>query len=1055
MEESLAAFVAVRMKIAGATLVDMNKNLIYDDVGIAIMQYALDLCAAHFNMEVQRVNASSSVNFISTLLNTLPISDMLDWNGSGKGFVQKPDAVFQISFAAGNGTMQSMLVYYESDAGSKANEKDRKQAARKMYQSTCGCRAINPELPAISVRANVFVGPEPDLHLAHSAAAELNKVQRSAQNALDFLHSLTVAHLWFCCQLCLLVRKKGTFNQLVLNPELRVQKKYDIHCLIGMIHVPDQLSLQFFEAPHVTADVRKVDYNVAGAARIQCLFIERFNFAADAAKVRTCLTSGIGIPLALHGMPTVQDMWMILRLCDDQAVAPPVAVAGAAPAVAAGAVPAVAGRLVWAQSGARVVGLPGAGLSGQRVNAQSFAATATFDRLETPNPVGSPPSASWILGKNVIAEYYDAMCAVLHTAFFENMMWIPVGTPHHSYILDLKKLKAESKRDVSVLKSREQTTGMLALGMENSLGFTKKSCNQNLSNICMQSLFDTLPSIDTVLDTYIASFHAPNIALFLRLIRCTNLLAFEHLAKTNQGIDLKDAFQKHLRFFPVGTAADLDYIMQHTINNAKNVHSIYLKPSKTSLQQSANVTHSTEYAWVCDLLKEVSDAPLNALDRMLPDSPLYRKFLLCHKTVYKMFHSIVIVAPLTNAAAVEPITERDTRAVYLRIIRALMQTTIMHYIDAVQRHVEVDYATRQDENRNDIVDNDEIVNLRAFADDAHTQEGDALEDDDVHGRRKVAYQFQFTRLTWPLRDLNIYTRISTPVVTSTPSGHTVTYPGNRSFCNSEGMHAEEEQIFDFMQALQERDDKNRQSMEVAFDTDTVAKACAAPAVPPHMQAYHYALSDKQSAMQNSALSSAPRATASRATAPQILMAWRWKTLLIKTTLLSALNGICHEFQEARYTPHHIESYSKSGPESSHRIQLILNNFEFIEAPALTHSLYKPLPTYWVCMREFKLPDKENASTFPAVLATIPPGAFDHGDVNLLDCTFGIRHSGRSTVSKLVWRTASMVPSLKYSVKKRRVYQHEIANNVRNRCITAAQPVIYNVYMGLSHWYDFA
>jgi len=208
MEESLAAFTAMRMKIAGATLVDMNKTLIYDDVGLAIMQYALDLCGSHFKMEVQKVNASSSVNFITTLLDKLPISDMLDWNGSGKGFVQKQDAVFQISFAAGDGTLQSMLVYYKSDAWSKAKDKDRKQAARKLYQSTCGCRAINPQLPAISVRANVFVGPEPDIHLAGSAAAELNKVQRSAQNALDFLHGLTVAHLWFCCQLCLLVETR-------------------------------------------------------------------------------------------------------------------------------------------------------------------------------------------------------------------------------------------------------------------------------------------------------------------------------------------------------------------------------------------------------------------------------------------------------------------------------------------------------------------------------------------------------------------------------------------------------------------------------------------------------------------------------------------------------------------------------------------------------------------------------------------------------------------------------------------------------------------------------
>ena len=122
MDEAVAAFDAVRRQIGGATLVDMNKTLIYDDVGIAIMQYALELCAKHFKMQAQKVNASSSVNFISTLLSTTPLSDQLDWNGSGKGFVQKPDVVFELSYTS-DGTLHSLLIYYESDAGSKANPK--------------------------------------------------------------------------------------------------------------------------------------------------------------------------------------------------------------------------------------------------------------------------------------------------------------------------------------------------------------------------------------------------------------------------------------------------------------------------------------------------------------------------------------------------------------------------------------------------------------------------------------------------------------------------------------------------------------------------------------------------------------------------------------------------------------------------------------------------------------------------------------------------------------------------------------------------------------------
>jgi len=94
------------------------------------------------------------------------------------------------------------------------------------------------------------------------------------------------------------------------------------------------------------------------------------------------------------------------------------------------------------------------------------------------------------------------------------MTWIPVGTLHHNFLLDLKKLKAESKRDVSVLQSREQTAGMPALGMNNSLGFTLKFSTANLNNMCMESLFESLPLIDPVLFATLQCFTRPTLLFF-------------------------------------------------------------------------------------------------------------------------------------------------------------------------------------------------------------------------------------------------------------------------------------------------------------------------------------------------------------------------------------------------------------------------------------------------------------------------------------------------------------------------------------------------------------
>jgi len=170
------AFETVRRQIAAANLVEMNKTLIYDDVGIAIMTHALDLCAKQLALEAHKINASSSVNFISTRFESTLLNKQLDWNGTGQGFVQNPDAVFQIMYTTSGGVCKEHLVYYESDAGDKANDKNRKQAARKLFQNTCGCHEVNADLPAVSVRANVFAGPTNDVHLRATVDGTERKV---------------------------------------------------------------------------------------------------------------------------------------------------------------------------------------------------------------------------------------------------------------------------------------------------------------------------------------------------------------------------------------------------------------------------------------------------------------------------------------------------------------------------------------------------------------------------------------------------------------------------------------------------------------------------------------------------------------------------------------------------------------------------------------------------------------------------------------------------------------------------------------------------------------
>jgi len=100
------------------------------------------------------------------------------------------------------------------------------------------------------------------------------------------------------------------------------------------------------------------------------------------------------------------------------------------------------------------------------------------------------------------------------------------------------------------------------------------------------------------------------------------------------------------------------------------------------------------------------------------------------------------------------------------------------------------------------------------------------------------------------------------------------------------------------------------------------------------------LSDLQSADNaRCSLYGQPLTTSSHA---QALVAWRCKMLLIRTSLLSALNGICHELEAPTNTPHHVETSVMAGLERSNsqhgRQHISLQNSDSPIQPLMTHMI---------------------------------------------------------------------------------------------------------------------
>jgi len=287
----------------------------------------------------------------------------------------------------------------------------------------------------------------------------------------------------------------------------------------------------------------------------------------------------------------------------------------------------------------------------------------------------------------------------------------------------------------------------------------------------------------------------------------------------------------------------------------------------------------------------------------------------------------------------------------------------MYYIDSVDEYTEVLYDEHLQDKRDDMSMKEDLKEIRAKVKPAarvpqvpQLLSGPRVlslvtrESDNEHADRIAATPIKYTRLTWPLRDLNVYTRISASYEQQDPQGTRKTYPYNVSYVDNLDWRDDERQTFDFLQEMQDDTDNHRVLRNNAFEEGVVLKL--RPTLIPRKIADNFsqvmavfARMQKQcipvvaaaavpvvaaGAVQVVA-AAADKKTATTDTTDKVLQAYRWKAMLIKTTLLSALNGICFELKSARSLLFYIRHYAVTGPEYNRDDpqRLVLQNFVFL------------------------------------------------------------------------------------------------------------------------------
>ena len=229
------------------------------------------------------------------------------------------------------------------------------------------------------------------------------------------------------------------------------------------------------------------------------------------------------------------------------------------------------------------------------------------------------------------------------------------------------------------------------------------------------------------------------------------------------------------------------------------------------------------------------------------------------------------------------------------------------------------------------------------------------------------------------------------------------------------MDANEKIMYDWLDKEQTYRMQRRQQASDAFDTGTIPSQLPFIPLPSELVSQYQDLNKRQCALEQQ---QAGWKIKPPVTDKAILQAWRWKSLLIRSTLLCALNGICEEIQNDT-EKQGIVKYTKVGMEC-HKNALILQDFKMI-------AIELKLPEYLFCLRIF---DMELTRQF--FRKNIPVD--DSAEVNLLECKYSLKKNGRKLHSKLIRRN---VATGEFLVKKLSIENRTLMKKFRSmRCASS-------------------
>lgn len=119
------------------------------------------------------------------------------------------------------------------------------------------------------------------------------------------------------------------------------------------------------------------------------------------------------------------------------------------------------------------------------------------------------------------------------------------------------------QRQTQVFNNRQSFAGLH--GVSRFLSFQKYShvnLNLTLQERILSQLDDDLPTLDRSLKEYVRQFNIPDAELFLRVVRCPNVLALRELAQQHLSSTPADSMQKILKYFAPAVQSEIEVMLK-------------------------------------------------------------------------------------------------------------------------------------------------------------------------------------------------------------------------------------------------------------------------------------------------------------------------------------------------------------------------------------------------------------------------------------------------------------------------------------------------------------